>query len=317
MARKPRLEYPGGLYHLIARGNQRHVIFHDDADRRAYLQRVARYKTRYGFLLFAYTVMSNHVHLLVERQSVPLAKICQGLHQSYTQYYNRRYGTVGHVFQGRYKAILCDRETYWLALVRYIHLNAVRAKVVADPGAYPWSSHQAYVGRERSRVVDTGPVLAQFGGTRRAAQRAFAAFVQEEVTGPRRPEYYPERDQRVLGDEGFVARVTATVKQPVPQRPIQTPIARRSASSLLEAVAEHSGVAAARILGRERAEAVVRARRLLVLVGARCAIPGRTLAQLMNRDPAVISRMAKAAHPQQHEQAARLCQTLDSQYIIV
>ena len=133
MARKPRVEYDGAFYHVIVRGNQRQRTFHDDQDRISYLERLEHYRQRYGFRLFAYVLMSNHVHLLLETKSVPLSKIMQGIQFSYTQRYNRRHRKVGHLFQGRYKAILCDRDAYLLELVRYIHLNPGRLKVPVDP----------------------------------------------------------------------------------------------------------------------------------------------------------------------------------------
>ena len=123
MARKPRVEYDGAFYHVIVRGNQQQRTFDDDQDRIVYLERLEHYRQRYGFRLFAYILMSNHVHLLLETKSVPLSKIMQGVQFSYTQRYNRRHRKVGHLFQGRYKAILFDRDAYLLELVRYIHLN--------------------------------------------------------------------------------------------------------------------------------------------------------------------------------------------------
>jgi len=110
MAREPRVEFEGAFYHVIARGNQRQDIFRDDKDRAIYLERLEHYRKRYDFKLYAYVLMSNHVHLLIETQKIPLSKIMQGIQFTYTQYYNRRHRTVGHLFQGRYKAILCDRE---------------------------------------------------------------------------------------------------------------------------------------------------------------------------------------------------------------
>ena len=101
MARKPRVEYDGAFYHVIVRGNQQQRTFHDDQDRIAYLERLEHYRQRYGFRLFAYVLMSNHVHLLIETKSVPLSKIMQGIQFSYTQRYNRRHRKVGHLFQGR------------------------------------------------------------------------------------------------------------------------------------------------------------------------------------------------------------------------
>ena len=169
MARKPRVEFEGAFYYVIVRGNQRQDIFRDDQDRVTYLERLEHYRKRYNFKLYAYVLMSNHVHLLIETQKIPLSKIMQGIQFTYTQYYNRRHRTVGHLFQGRYKAILCDRDSYLLELVRYIHLNPARLNRPKDPWKYPWSSQRAYLGARTAVQVDTKWVLGQFG--RRSARR--------------------------------------------------------------------------------------------------------------------------------------------------
>ena len=111
MARKPRIEYPGAFYHVIARGNRKEPIFLNDEDRKNLLDRLKGYKNRYSFILYAYVLMDNHIHLLMETREIPLSKVMQGVLQSYTQWYNKKYQTVGHLFQGRYKAMLCDKVT--------------------------------------------------------------------------------------------------------------------------------------------------------------------------------------------------------------
>ena len=141
MARKPRVAFEGALYHVIVRGNQRQRTFRDDRDRLRYLERIEHYRQRYRFQIYAYVLMSNHVHLLLETGTTPLSKILHGIQFTYTQYYNRRYRTIGHLFQGRYKAILCDRDAYLLELIRYIHLNPARLKKPEDLANYRWSSH--------------------------------------------------------------------------------------------------------------------------------------------------------------------------------
>jgi REP element-mobilizing transposase RayT len=147
MARKPRIEFSGAFYHVIARGNRRAPIFHDAADFLAYLDRLERYRHRDGVTVHAYVLMTNHVHLLLETGPQPLSRTMQTLQFTYSQYYNRRYDKTGHVFQGRYQAILCDREAYLLELVRYLHLNPARIRTPLNPWTYRWSSHAAYVGR--------------------------------------------------------------------------------------------------------------------------------------------------------------------------
>lgn len=108
MARKPRIEFEGGFYHVITRGNQRQKVFIDEKDFLKYLEFLSDYKDRYGFSIYAYVLMSTHIHLLIETGKVGLSRILQGINQCFTMYFNWRYGTVGHLFQGRYRAILCD-----------------------------------------------------------------------------------------------------------------------------------------------------------------------------------------------------------------
>ena len=145
MARKPRIQYSGAFYHIIVRGNQRQNIFLEDADRLEYLERLKRYKKKCGFVLYAFVLMSNHVHLLLETPKDPIARIMQMLNFTYTQYFNKKYNKVGHLFQGRYKSYLCDKDNYLLGLVRYIHKNPVRAGLVENPDEYSWSSQGDYI----------------------------------------------------------------------------------------------------------------------------------------------------------------------------
>jgi REP element-mobilizing transposase RayT len=285
VARTPRIEYPGALYHVLARGNQRREIFHDDADRTKYLAKLAAYKHRHGFALYAYVLMTNHVHLLIETRDVGLGKIIQGIHQSYTQSYNRRYQTVGHVFQGRYKAFLCAREAYLLELVRYIHLNPVRAKLVADPAHYRWSSHRSYLGMEAGAGVDVQPVLARFADQPTAARQRYREFVGAAQGDTARPEYY----QRVLGDDTFKEDVERR-RAPGPERPASR---GRTPHEVLDLVARFAGLPRARILGPERSLAVVRARRLFVQACQHSAIPGKDVATFLGRDAGLISRMSR------------------------
>ena len=173
MARKPRLELEGGLYHVITRGNDRQDIFHSSEDHRKFLSLLAAQKQLTSFFLYAYCLMTNHVHLLIERQAETVGKIMQRVLTGYSQYYNRKYKHVGHVFQGRHKSILCQSEVYLAELVRYIHLNPVRAKMVAVAEDYPYSSQRAYLNREPNGIVDVDPVLRHFGPVKADRSRAF------------------------------------------------------------------------------------------------------------------------------------------------
>lgn len=275
------------MYHVITRGNQRQPIFKAIGDYQRYLKILEDYKLRYGFFLYAYVLMENHVHLLMERKEAPLSKILQGINQRYTIYFNRRYGTVGHLFQGRYKAILCEKDSYLLSLVKYIHMNPVRAEIVKTPETYPWSSHRFYVGQTRDGgVVDSGPVLKMFGDDRRKATRAYRDYMGgKEML--RREDVYAAVDQRIVGDEEFVEEVkTRTGRLDLRGR-------RKYLYSLPEiakAVEEISGVVLEQLRGKSKGETLMRGRGLISLVAKDYGYKGREVAEYLLKDPSVITR---------------------------
>ena len=207
MARKPRIEYPRAFFHIIVRGNNREDIFRDSADYLRYLEKLVYFCGEGGTTLYAYCLMPNHVHLLCEMGKVSLSKVLQRFHTWYTGYFNRRYDRVGHVFQGRYKAILCDKDAYLMELVRYIHLNPARAGLVQRPQDYMWSSHGIYMGVDKSGTIDPSFVLGQFSDDRAAARRSYRSFVMEGATQGRREDLYRVSDQRILGNEAFQKQV--------------------------------------------------------------------------------------------------------------
>jgi len=172
-----------------------------------FLSYLSDYKKRYGFHLYAYALMRNHFHLLMEVGEIPLSRIMQSLLFRYTRYFNRRYREVGHLFQGRYKAILCDKDTYLLELVRYIHLNPVRAGVVKEPEDYEWTGHLSYLGNRRDSLIDEGFVLGQFSDRRYLGRRGYHRFVWEGLSCGHEEKYYWVKDQRYLGEESFIERV--------------------------------------------------------------------------------------------------------------
>ena len=202
MARRPRLFAPGVLYHVIVRGNQRQKTFTAESDYQAYIERLARYRKKYDYVLHAYCLMPNHVHLLVESSAQPLAKFMQGLQQSYSQYFNLRHRKTGHVFEGRYKAILCQKDQYLLQLIRYIHLNPVRAGMVRSPKRYRYSGDHVYLQGKATETIDPATVLSMLGG-----KQAYRRFVQDGLREGHKEEYYAVEDQRFLGAEGFGARL--------------------------------------------------------------------------------------------------------------
>jgi putative transposase len=289
MARKPRVEFEGALYHVIARGNQRRDIFRDDTDRITYLERVEHYRERYRFIVYAYVLMSNHVHMLIETGAVGLSRIMQGIQFSYTQRYNRRHRLVGHLFQGRYKSILCDRDAYLLELVRYIHLNPARMKHPQDPWQYRWSSHRAYVGESSPIMVRTDAVLKQFASSMGAARRGYLGFMREGLDQGHVDRFYETIEQRFLGDERFVNQMEGKKKELEPKM-IKVKLPR-----LVEGVASVYGIEAARLLGTERKRGWVEPRSLLVYAAREwCGIKTRELAERLHRDASMISRLHAA-----------------------
>jgi REP element-mobilizing transposase RayT len=216
MARKPRIHVPGGVYHVLLRGNAGQDIFFDDEDRYHFYLLLQEGTSRFGHRIHGFCLMNNHVHLAVQVGEEPLSKIMQNLSFRYTRWVNRKQKRIGHLFQGRYKAILVEHDSYLLELVRYIHLNPVRAKMVRQPGSYPWSGHRCYLGKDTLPWLHTDWVLSQFGKRLNTCRKRYEEFVRAGRGEGYRAEFHGGgKDQRVLGEERFVKKVLDTeVYQP-------------------------------------------------------------------------------------------------------
>jgi putative transposase len=212
MTRPLRLEFPGAVYHLTSRGNARQSIFFDDTDRVTLLTVLQEVVERYRWLCHAWCLMGNHYHLLVETPDPNLSLGMRQLNGVYTRRFNKRARRVGHVFQGRFKSVIVERETHLLELCRYIVLNPVRARMVSLPEAYRWSSYRATVGLESAPPwLTTDGILSQWGGMRAAARARYVEFVREGIAGAA-----PWRDLRgqvLLGAEAFVERMKPLLAQ--------------------------------------------------------------------------------------------------------
>ncbi|MFA0110275.1 transposase [Vibrio breoganii] len=204
MSRPLRLEFAGALYHVTARGNERNWIFFQDDDFTLYLTVLDEVCERYNWVIHAYCLMSNHYHLLLKTPDGNLSKGMRQLNGVFTQKINRKHNRVGHLFQGRYKSILVDQETYLLELCRYIVLNPVRAKMVDTPDEWQWSSWHSTVGNISSPDwLSTDAILLQFARERAKAIDAYKRFVAEGVGAD---VWANLRQQVFLGDEAFVAK---------------------------------------------------------------------------------------------------------------
>lgn len=212
MPRKPRLHFPGALYHVILRGNARQDIFFDDVDRRRFLLFLQESKERFGFRLHGYCLMTNHAHLAIQVGEASLSRIMQNLSLRYTKWINWRNDRIGHVFHGRFKAVMVEADNYLAQLVAYLHLNPVRAHTAEKPEEYPWSSHQAYLGLCHCQWLTTEFVLSQFSDRKARAREAFRQFVAVRCDENHRPEFHgiDTVDSRVFGNDTFMQEVLKT-----------------------------------------------------------------------------------------------------------
>lgn len=206
MARPLRIEFPGALYHVTSRGDRREPIFEDDEDRLKFMDVLAEVVKRFNWVCHVFCLMTNHYHLVVETPEGNLSKGMRQLNGMFTQASNRRHKRVGHIFQGRFKGILVDKDSYLLELARYVVLNPVRAGMVKHPKEYPWSSYGMMVGyvQTPSWLAADG-VLALFGTRRAEARRRYAQFVAEGVG--KETVWSELRQQIYLGNERFVQRM--------------------------------------------------------------------------------------------------------------
>lgn len=288
MARKPRVELPGAFYHVITRGNDRQAIFRSDTDRRHYLERLEHYRRRDAFTIYAYVLMTNHVHLLLALARSPLSKIMQGLQSAYARYFNARYQKAGHLFQGRYKAILCDRDAYLLDLVRYIHLNPARVRDAMDPLRYAWSSHGAYMGEPSPVSVDTSLVLRQFATRMAEARRAYLAFLESGMGDGHQAQYYDASDPRFLGGQEFIRGVADRVSA---DREIGRPPAV-SLDLLVQAVAHAHRIEPDQLVIPARRGRWTPPRAMLVYLAREwCRLGFKELGHRLHRDPSTLSRL--------------------------
>ena len=212
MARPLRIEFPGALYHVTSRGDRRERIFDDDKDRDAFLQIFASVVERCHWLCHAYCLMDNHYHLLVETPEANLSRGMRQLNGVYTQRYNRTHHSIGHVLQGRFKAIVVEKDSYLLEVSRYIVLNPLRAHLVSSPREWKWSSYLATVGEaDASGFLSIDWILSQFHQNRKKAQRSYREFV---ISGIEKEAPWKDvRGRIILGKDAFVTKIKGLLEE--------------------------------------------------------------------------------------------------------
>ncbi len=232
MPRNRRLELPGALYHIIVRGIERRAIFIDDADRKEFLQRLAKALAKTGSRCYAWALMYNHFHLLIQSGKKPISDFMRRLMSGYVGYFNRRHHRVGYLVQNRYKSILCQEDVYFKELVRYIHLNPLRSGVVmtiAELNNYLWTGHSDIVGTTKKDWYIVEEVLSLFGEKKEAARKNYLSFIEDGRKMGRRADLIGgglkrsaggwsgiqilrkmktrwQGDERILGDGEFVTQ---------------------------------------------------------------------------------------------------------------
>jgi len=203
MSRPLRIEYPGAVYHITSRGNEKKIVFKDDHDRENFLGTLQHVNKRYHWICHAYCLMDNHYHLLIETPDGNLSLGMRQLNGVYTQLFNRRHKRTGHLFQGRYKAILIQKDSYLLEVCRYVVLNPVRARMVEKLEDWKWSSYRATGGRGKTHPCLTKSwVLRQFSGRKEDAEREYRQFVKWGIG--EESIWRKVKGQALLGEEGFV-----------------------------------------------------------------------------------------------------------------
>jgi len=288
MARKPRIHYPGAIYHVMIRGNAKQTIFHRDEEYRYFEDILAQGLEQYSLMLHAYCWMKNHVHMALQVTDPPLSKLMQNISQRYTHWYNKRYDRVGHLFQGRYKAILVDKDAYLTELIRYIHLNPVRANLVSDPIDYPLSSHAAYTGRVKSPFwlsVDQG--LGQFGKTEFAAQAAYLHFMGQTTEEALLEQLrHGTKQGRILGNEDFIKGALKQNKEKV--------LTEITIEQIVDVVAKVYQVSPMELTSASRARRPAEARAIIALIGMDyCDFSLSDFTHYFNRNMPSMSRLVK------------------------
>jgi len=297
MGRPLRIQYPGALYHITSRGNEKGKIFFDDADRERFLRFLEEYHIRYGILLHSFVLMDNHYHLILETPQGNLLKVMHGLNSGYTGYVNRKYARVGHLFQGRYKSILVEKETYLLELSRYVHLNPIRAGMVKDVSDYRWSSCPGFIRKKDALPwIEYRWILDRFSANVQEARRAYRSFLREGLKEDRNRDPFQNLfGQVVIGSKSFIRKA----KQRLEGKRLDQEIVERrrfhaapTLDAILKEVSSRFGVSRASLLGKNGYGNLPR-KAALYLAHQTCNLTNREIAlRFGGLHPSAVSQMS-------------------------
>jgi REP element-mobilizing transposase RayT len=317
MPRKARIDAPGALHHIIVRGIERKVIFRDLRDYQNFAERLGNILEETGTPCFAWSLMKNHAHLLLRTGHAPLSTVMRRLLTGYAQQFNRRHQRHGHVFQNRYKSILCEEDPYLLELVRYIHLNPLRGSMVKDLKAlntYLHTGHSALMGKVKRDWQDTEYVLRQFGQTVRVARRAYSDFILKGINHGRRPELVGGglirsvggwsavkefrsanvrviSDERILGSSDFAESVLKQANEKFEKKTLAK-AKGLDLDGLISVVAGNFEIVPEIIKSESKQRTGSRARAIICyLASVRLAISGAQLARKLQLTPSAVSKL--------------------------
>ncbi|MCF8056205.1 MAG: transposase [Desulfocapsa sp.] len=267
----------------MMRGNGGQDIFYSEQDRYRIYLLLQEGISRFNYRVHAFCLMKNHVHLAIQVADIPLSKIVQNLSFRYTRWVNKRLGRTGHLFQGRYKAILVDQDSYLLQLVRYIHLNPLRVGLTKDPSEYLFSSHRCYCGLEILPWLTTDWILGQFGNNLKQARQQYVEFILDGIAlGCQKEFHQGESDARVLGDDNFLEKVLhqpLTIKHGLP-----------TLQSVVKTISKTYGCTIQELKAPGRNRRMAEARHLVGLVSIHLGIVSlTTVASFFGRDVATLS----------------------------
>ena len=318
MVRKSRIDAPGALHHIIIRGIERKPIFKHDRDCRNFLERLGNTLTETSTTCFAWALMTNHVHLLLRTGLFPISTIMRRLLTGYAQQFNRRHKRHGHLFQNRFKSFLCEEDPYLLELVRYIHLNPLRAGLVTDLkvlATYWKCGHCALMGKCKYEWQDTDYVLGLFGRTVGSARRSYSAFIKKGPSQGRRPDLVGGGlirsvggwsalksirsaglrimgDERILGSSDFVDTVLKQANEEY-EKKTRAMAKGLDLDTLVAAVAKHFSIDPDIIRSSSKQRTISRLRSIICyLAEDKLMISGADIARKLNLSPSAVSKSA-------------------------
>jgi REP element-mobilizing transposase RayT len=317
MPRKARIDAPGALHHIVIRGIERKPIFQDSQDYQNFIERLENILTESSTPCLAWVLMTNHAHLLLRTGLTSISTVMRRLLTGYAQQFNRRHRRYGHLFQNRYKSFLCEEELYLLELVRYIHLNPIRAGMVEDLKAlnsYPRSGHSVIMGRVKHDWQDTDYVLARFGDSAKEARKSYLRFVRKAIDQGRRPELVGGgllrsiggwsalkairdtetrviSDERILGSSEFVETVLKLANEAYERKAV-IQAKGISLDHLIDIVAARLELDVDLILSPSRQRTVALARSIICCLAVdQLMLSGTFVASQLNLTPSAVSKL--------------------------